>query len=217
VTGAPYSGVEVRSEQQTLANGNSIQRQESSNVYRDGQGRTRRETTFQTPDGTTQTHVTIADPVAGKMYDLDVKNKVAYSHPAHFPSTSQSTTANNRGATPRTRPADPNVKSEALASKTLNGVFASGTRTTHTIPAGTIGNAQAIETVHETWMSEDLKVPVMTTMTDPRTGSRTMQLTNINRAEPDAALFQIPADYTVKTGGPGGPGPRPGRGPGQPR
>jgi hypothetical protein len=68
---------------------------------------------------------------------------------------------------------------------------------TRTIPAGKIGNAQAIQTVHETWTSPDLKIPVIVKTSDPRTGTTTRQLTNITRAEPDPALFQVPSDYTV--------------------
>ena len=45
VTGAPYSAVEVRTSQQVLAAGNTIQRTDNTNVYRDSQGRVRRETT----------------------------------------------------------------------------------------------------------------------------------------------------------------------------
>ena len=46
VTGAPYSAVAVTETKQTLADGNVIDRKVQSNVYRDSQGRTRRETTF---------------------------------------------------------------------------------------------------------------------------------------------------------------------------
>jgi hypothetical protein len=38
---------------------------------------------------------------------------------------------------------------------------------------------------------------------DPRMGTTTFQLTNIQRQEPDASLFQVPPDYTVKQGGQG--------------
>jgi hypothetical protein len=43
---------------------------------------------------------------------------------------------------------------------------------------------------------------------DPRFGATMMQLTNIVQAEPDAALFQVPAGYTVeiRTFAPGRPG-----------
>ena len=107
------------------------------------------------------------------------------------------------------------MKRETLAAQSIHGLMASGTRVTRTVPAGTIGNSQAFETVRETWMADDLKVPLKTKMTDPRMGTMTMELTNINRSEPDASLFQVPADYTVKQGpggrGPGVRGPGPGR------
>jgi hypothetical protein len=42
---------------------------------------------------------------------------------------------------------------------------------------------------------------VKTTSTDPRFGTTTRELTNINRANPDPSLFKPPADYTVTTRG----------------
>jgi hypothetical protein len=112
------------------------------------------------------------------------------------------------------------VKRETLAAQSMHGIVASGTRVTRTIPAGTIGNTQAIETVRETWMADDLKVPLMTKVSDPRTGTTVTELTNINRSQPDPALFQIPSDYTVKKapdGGGGRRGPGGGRGTGPAR
>jgi len=211
VTGAPYSAVEVRSSQQLLANGNLIQHQEQTAVYRDTQGRVRRETTRTTPDGQTRTTISISDPVAGVVHELDPANKVAFERPARFPGQAPPNTA-GRGRPPMNPPtrnvaSEANVRQETLSAQTISGIVASGSRVTHTIPAGQIGNAQAIDVVHETWMSDELKVPVMTKVTDPRTGTSTTQLTNINRSEPDAALFQVPPDYTVKKGPGGPPGP----------
>ena len=214
VTGAPYSGVEVRTSQQVLAAGNVIQRQEQSNVYRDSQGRVRRETTRTGSNGQTATRVTIADPVAGVVHELDAKNKTAFSRPARFPSQASTASASRTqtmGAGRRGGQTEANVKRETLAAQSMHGMMASGSRVTHTIPAGTIGNSQAIETVRETWMADDLKVPLMTKVADPRRGTTVTELTNINRSQPDPSLFQIPSDYTVKKG-PGGPGG--GRGPG---
>lgn len=214
VTGAPYSGVELRTSQQVLAAGGVILRTEQSNVYRDSQGRVRRETTRKGPDGQTETRVTISDPVAGAVHELDAKNKTAFTRPARFPSQSQaasSSRAQTMGAGRRTGQTEANVKRETLAARSMNGMIASGSRVTHTIPAGTIGNSQAIETVRETWMADDLKVPLMTKVADPRMGTTVTELMNVNRSQPDPSLFQIPSDYTVKKG-PGGPGG--GRGPG---
>jgi hypothetical protein len=40
----------------------------------------------------------------------------------------------------------------------------------------------------------------MTKRTDPRMGETVFQLTNIQKQEPAATLFQVPSDYTVKQG-----------------
>lgn len=230
VAGAPYTGTEVSSSTQTLSNGNVIARQNQTNISRDGQGRVRSESTFQHPDGTSSTRVSIHDPVAGVVHNLDTQRKVSNDMVLHAPPAGQGrgrgpggpgaatngsstdvATAGGRGP----RRTDPNVVTEHLGTQTVNGVPATGTRMTRTIPAGAEGNTLPIVTVHETWMSEDLKVPVMTKTSDPRFGSTTTQLTNVVRAEPDPSLFQVPAGYTVhqERGGPRG-GPRPnGNGP----
>ena len=88
------------------------------------------------------------------------------------------------------------VNKEDLGTQVVEGVVATGTRTTTTIPAGTNGNEQPI--VSEQWFSPDLKVLVMTKHNDPRTGETTYRLTNIVQTEPARSLFEVPADYTLK-------------------
>ena len=82
----------------------------------------------------------------------------------------------------------------------IEGVQAQGTRTTTTIPAGEIGNDKPIDIVDERWYSPDLQMTVMTKHSDPRTGETSFALKNINRSSPPAYLFEVPADYTVKSG-----------------
>ena len=216
VTGAPYSATEVSSSQQVLANGNVIQRQSQTNFFRDGQGRTRSEMTMKHQDGTTTTHVMIHDPVAGVMHDMDPLNKVSRDSNFRVPPAGAARQGGPRGgganrAMVQRRTSDPNVVTENLGTQTINGVSAAGNRMTHTIPAGAEGNSLPIQIVHETWMSDDLKVPMMVKHSDPRSGTSTTKLTNIVRAEPDATLFTVPSGYTVQKGG--GPGWGSGRGP----
>ena len=93
---------------------------------------------------------------------------------------------------------DGDVKREDLGTQNIEGVLATGTRTTTIIPAGQIGNAQEIRIVSERWFSDELEVLVMTRHSDPRTGETTYRLRNILRAEPDPALFAVPSDYTIQ-------------------
>jgi hypothetical protein len=85
-----------------------------------------------------------------------------------------------------------------LGTKIIEGVIATGTRTTRTINAGTMGNDKPIVCISDTWVSSDLKVAVLTETDDGQAGHSTMKLVNIVRSEPHASLFQIPADYTIK-------------------
>lgn len=97
---------------------------------------------------------------------------------------------------------------EDLGAQSVNGVVATGTRRTLTIPQGSIGNNRDIHVVNERWYSEDLQMLVKSVNTDPRFGEDTYELLNISRTEPDPTLFQVPAGYTVMEvgGGRGGRG-----------
>ena len=91
-----------------------------------------------------------------------------------------------------------NAKTDDLGQQTIQGVVAQGHRTTITIPAGQMGNERPIEIVNETWYSPELQTTVMSKRSDPRFGDTTYELTNIERAEPDPMLFQVPSDYKVE-------------------
>jgi hypothetical protein len=93
-----------------------------------------------------------------------------------------------------------NSRTENLGRQTIEGIEAEGTRTVTTIPAGEVGNEKPIEIVSERWYSNALQIVLLTRHTDPRFGETVYRVTNINRAEPDAALFVVPADYKVTDG-----------------
>jgi hypothetical protein len=112
-------------------------------------------------------------------------------------------------------PPDLTPVEEQLGSRQVEGVKATGRRSTTTIPAGRIGNDRPIQVVEEQWDSPELNMVILSRFSDPRTGVVEYRLTNINRSEPRADLFQVPSDYTViesglglRTGGAGGRGGR---------
>jgi hypothetical protein len=81
VKGAPYSGEAVTETIQTLSDGNRIINRITSSVYRDGEGRTRREQTlkgliFGGTEEPLQT-IFINDPVLGVTYALDSRSHIA--------------------------------------------------------------------------------------------------------------------------------------------
>ena len=94
-----------------------------------------------------------------------------------------------------------NITREDLGQQNIEGVLATGTRSTTIIPAGAIGNLQEIRVVSEQWFSPELEVLVLTRHSDPRVGETIYRLTNIVRGYPDPSLFMVPADYTIKQRG----------------
>jgi hypothetical protein len=205
VTGAPYSATETVTRQQTLGTGNQIVKTQTASVARDTYGRISTSETI-TPSAASgkpaYTIQTIFDPVAGYRYELDSSTMTAIQMPLPKPRT---------GTPPpeRTRPTNPQQTTSSLGMKSVNGVAATGTQITETIPAGAIGNTQPIQVTRVTWVSNDLKVPVEIQSADPRFGSSDLELTSIVTTDPNPALFTVPSGYTIKTGGRGGPG-RPG-------
>src|SRR6266404_1072738 len=86
VTGAPYSAQVVTEITQTLGDGNRIVNRVTASIYRDSEGRTRREQTLRTiggfaTAGDAPQMIFINDPVAQMSYVLDVRTHVARKMP----------------------------------------------------------------------------------------------------------------------------------------
>jgi len=216
VTGRPVSGTEEQKSTQTLSDGTVITNSSNDGFYRDSAGRTRVDTGGE---------VTIYDPVAHQTIILmtaakrarimpmpEIGEKAGTTFRIDAPAMTKSFTyttatgtttasATVATATAGAVPAE-NVKKEDLGVESLNGTLATHTRSTMTIPQGQIGNDRDIHVVNERWYSDDLQMLVKTVNSDPRFGESTYEFTNISRDEPAAALFQIPADYTIVELGP---------------
>lgn len=227
VKGAPYTADSVTEHVQTLADGNRITQSNKSKFARDGEGRTRRESTILGLGRVGQTEapvvsVFIDDPVAKVQYTLDAERKVAMKHKSEggrqvridATATAGSVQIEDMvverkvmaaGAVPAQRVEmrmhtrmDGNAKTEDLGVRNIEGVSAKGTRTVMTIAAGEVGNDRPMEVVTETWFSDQLKAVVLTKHSDPRSGEMTTKLTNVQLGEPSKSLFEPPADYKVE-------------------
>jgi hypothetical protein len=228
VKGAPYSAEAVTETTQMLADGNRIVNKSTALVYRDSDGRTRREQTLshigpwatQNPE----TRIFLNDPVAGVSYILEPENRVA-EKTALPPRLMEKGAGEhavagefNLALPPPPQGEAPNImflargeaahsaivsgkeehQSESLGKQSVEGVMAEGTRTTMTIPAGEIGNERPIVVVSERWYSPELQTALVTKQNDPRFGETTYRLTNIVRSEQPRPLFEPPPGYTIR-------------------
>jgi len=228
VQGAPYSATITNESVQTLVDGNRIVQISTGTTARDSHGRTRQDAPLP-PIGNlfaaSAPHlVFLMDPVAQVSYTLNLTDKTAekMSIPSSAPGPSVATagarqvfvTQSGAAQVPDAPPPPPaiamvkslgseehaEVTTEDLGTETMEGLLVTGTRTTRTIPAGEIGNEKPISIVTEVWTSPDLKTIVYSKRSDPRMGEQTFKLANIVRAEPDASLFTVPADFKLTDG-----------------
>jgi hypothetical protein len=204
VKGAPYAADGVTETTQTLGDGTHINRQETYTIYRDGDGRIRRESGDQ---------VWIFDPVSNASYVLNMKQQtarkislsrdVAYQkmqlddHTVKLRAEAGANQIFFAAGAVNTAAQPP--KTEPLGRQSMEGVDVDGTRTTIELPQGQIGNDRAIQIVTERWASSELQITVMSKHTDPIMGDTTERLTNIRRGEPNASLFQVPAGFNMES------------------
>jgi len=204
VTGAPFSAVAVSETNQTLTDGNHIARKTVTNLFRDSEGRFRKEVALPAigplaTSGQAKSFVFINDPVTGMHFILHPDAKVAEQ--MDMPLGKMKDAVKGKMEYHQERAiADGSLKKEDLGTQIIAGVSAQGTRVTHTIPAGQIGNEKAITIVSEHWYSNELQMVVMSKRSDPRFGDTAYTVTNIQRSEPAASLFTVPSDYTVTAG-----------------
>lgn len=217
--GKPYSADVSTEFIQVLGDGNRIVRKTAARLYRDSEGRTRRE---ESSDGGANDRgsVVLTDPAAGVSFILDPNARTAIKTPGWFARGEAAVSANvaiaqrleskaERGGAVATFTLaegglfnayvnQGTTNTEDLGEQAIEGVNARGTRTTTVIAAGAIGNEQPITIVSEQWFSPDLELLVLTRHHDPRVGETTYRVTNISRDEPDRALFQPPADFHIR-------------------
>jgi hypothetical protein len=198
VVGQPYSAVQLRSNDRRLADGTAITHSAQHAVARDSSGRVRVEQPCGCPpDHEQRVTVFVLDPVAHTLTRWQTGGKgdkvaTLFKVAADKPMQPDPVSAMESG-----RP-QPIITSENLGSEIMSGVPVNVTKTTTVVPAGRSHNDQPITKTHELWTSEDMKLVLKEQWVDPRSGTRTVELHNLSRAEPNPSAFQVPRGYEVK-------------------
>jgi hypothetical protein len=221
VKGLPFSATETTVREQTLSDGTVIKSTVEVLLWRDSEGRMRAESTLNsgtTPQGRI---VTVWNPAEGKAITWITGNSaVTFTSATHLPESQLNSLLSSQSSTPSasqsgSRTSLPqgaaipaalstssslesaNLRTEALSPETMAGLEVAGTRTMQVIPAGSVNNDRDFTVVSETWTSAELKTTVRQMSSDPRTGTVTTELSNVERSEPDPALFTPPAGVKV--------------------
>jgi hypothetical protein len=204
IPNAPFSAT-VRVERTDIQpNGNTLQLWSEREIGRDNLGRIYNKFRPFVPTTTK----TVPDPAM--IYLYDPLNRMAESlNPAQ--KTYQMMILNRppRTDTPddfaspagAAAPANEFTRREDLGYRTITGLEVHGVRVTQTLTAAESGTGQEVAVTNEYWYSAALRLNVATKHHDPRSGSVTTTMTQFDRAEPSAALFGVPADYTMAGAG----------------
>jgi hypothetical protein len=214
IKAAPISASFQIERKQVLANGSTITDTRTGKIARDSEGRTYFEMTTlrdAAANPPTYTSININDPVSGIQIVLIPNSHIARRY-TRTPRTAD--VAQLRPVTPGTGmasagspgqptrplltpPSTPAIEKEDLGVDSMEGIPVRHYRETRTIPAGQIGNDQELVITSELWYSKELRMNLKSTHNDPRFGEERLMLSALDRGEPPASLFEIPADYTV--------------------
>jgi len=221
VKGVPFSAAQTTVREQTLADGTVIKSTVEVQIMRDAEGRMRAESTVNPKvSGQPQTHIVViwnpidrteiswvsgspAASVATVLHLPEMQMNGMMSALATAPppppagAASRSLHAATQSQFSATSQSASNIHTEDLSADSIAGVEVTGTRTTQVVPAGSIDNDRDFTVTSETWVSPELKMTVRQLTSDPRTGTVTTELSNIDRSEPDPALFKPPAGYKM--------------------
>lgn len=200
IKGAPFSGQLIIEMKGTLRDGTVIDLKRPMTQYRDGEGRTRREF---------DDNIVIMDPVARVNYSLNHKTMRGTKGPRQpSPSEEQLRIQAQAALDAQKQAAEaargphvtygPQVTTASLGTQEMEGFAVEGTRTTMMVRFGASEDAPLIKVVQERWYSPELQIDVMFTNDDPRQATLMVtRYTNIQRGEPDPALFRPPSGYSV--------------------
>jgi hypothetical protein len=207
VLNEPFTAQVLTEHTETLQDGSKIDNKSTGTIARDASGRTYRQMTLPgigpvASSGKPPDLAFITDPVGKVNYVLNLTNKTYEKLPMMH---GRFEGGNTNPPPPHPDGKDrPHPDETTLPSQTMDGLTVTGTQITHTIPAGAIGNTNAIVSTIVRWYSDVLHLLVQETRTDPRFGTNTYKLTSITESA-DPTLFTVPSDFTLKQGRRGGP------------
>ena len=199
IPNVPLLAVVNTQSSQIQKDGTTLNRKTLSAIARDGHGRIFNERRPLIPASETATppilSILVYDPQTRTSTFIDPQNRVAWQSTLNRP---PSAVPPDVGSIPLggSTPASPYIKEEDLGTRRMEGVDVHGTRDTQTIPAEANGGKE-ITVVDEYWYSEDLRLNMLAIHKDPRTGEQTTTVTQVDRGEPDPAIFEIPSGYKI--------------------
>jgi hypothetical protein len=197
--GAPFSFTLVTEWSRLMGNGGTFTLANERHIVRDSKGRIYQERWILVPKGSkiksTMDVIQITDPEQHTWYNCLTAQKVCNLY-------AYGLTTKDNFQPPLVKPGPlPDGSGfrqhEDLGAGSSEGIDTHGYRESITHNPGTMGNDKPMVTTREFWYAPRLAVNLVSTVDDPQSGKQVFTAKDISTAEPDAAYFEVPADYKV--------------------
>jgi hypothetical protein len=202
--GAPYSATVTTTHDQTLAGGSVVHGSVTTYQARDAAGRIWEKRSLGCQPGADgERHpivqILVYDPGTQTTFSWKVDDPAKVYRSIHTAPVSlpPAKTDEQSEASGRRAMEEMGIHVEDLGSKTIAGLMTNGTRTVQTVPAGQAGIAEPIRILGETWIAKDLNLTMLSIDDNSRSGRTVTEVVDFKHGEPDAALFALPAGYTL--------------------
>ncbi len=170
-------------------------------IGRDSQGRIHNERRAIVPANSTKTpdliRIHLYDPATRTSAMLYPRKKIYWTTTVNHPPSTVPPNMIYSAPPGSSAPQNEFTREEDLGVRDIEGVSAHGVRELQTVPAD---DGKDLVITDEYWYSEDLRINLIVKHSDPRRGSVTLSVSQITRAEPDRAFFEIPNNYRQRQG-----------------
>lgn len=201
VPNAPFSAVVNVERSIVRADGVVAQFKSIREIGRDSQGRIHNERRALVPANSTKTpdliRIHLYDPATRTSAMLNPRKKIFWTTTVNHPPSTVPPNMIYSAPPGSSAPQNEFTREEDLGVREFDGVSAHGVRELQTIPTD---NGKDAVITDEYWYSDDLRINLVVKHSDPRTGSVTLTVSQITRAEPDRAFFEIPDNYRQRRG-----------------
>jgi hypothetical protein len=190
VPNVPLTAVVELTSTQTLGDGTTLSKKTFNNIARDSQGRIYNERRTMVPETSNET------PVILSMHVFDPTTKLnTFMDPGTH--VARQAVFDRSASDPPVLVSRPGFQVQDLGTQSMENVVVHGTKFSWTISGNATGTGRPITIIQETWYSDELHLNMLAKHNDPRTGEQTVTITKVERSEPPAEKFEIPADYKI--------------------
>lgn len=195
--GAPFSLTLHTEWKRSLGNGGSITFTNERRIVRDSRGRIFQERAALVPKNTKAksfiSTIQITDPANHTWYNCIVASKVCDLYRYRLSTTDKFGPVRDGNYVD----SGGSSQDEDLGVSSTLGEDTHRYKETATLNPGQTGNDQPLVIVREFWYSARLAFNLISTVENPFSGHQEFTVRDLNTAEPDPALFEIPEGYTV--------------------